>query len=285
VDAEDELPDDDPANGDDETDLSANERTFPLEVGTTEHYLDAQLYDFEYRRRRVDVNFYRGVASEVGREFIVELGCGTGRLLVPLLRDGRRVLGVDRSSTMLAAAAARVARTGRRAANGVLVRADFRSVGLAPAAKLVLCPFNTLQHVYTRDDLEQFLARVRGALASDGRFVFDVMNPDLDWLARDRARRWARTKFRHPKTGARLAYSTNHTYDRATQINHISIYYENLDAGGEEEVRLTHRMYFPAELEGLLHYNGFRLLDRYGDFGYGPLESDSEQQVCVTCAR
>src|SRR5262249_32297712 len=157
---------------------------------------------------RVDVNFYRALASEVGTAPILELGCGSGRLLVPLVRDGRRVVGVDRSASMLAAAASRLARTGRRAQRGHLLRGDLRDVPFgAPHFALVLCPFNTLQHLYTREDFERFLAGARRTLAPGGRLAFDVMNPDLEWLARRPDKRWARTRFRHPTTGEVLHYS------------------------------------------------------------------------------
>src|SRR4051812_21772048 len=67
---------------------------------------DAALYDWEYRRRRDDVRFYRTLADERGGP-ILDLGCGTGRLLIPLVRDGHVVVGLDRSAAMLARAAAR----------------------------------------------------------------------------------------------------------------------------------------------------------------------------------
>ena len=255
---------------------------FGTAEGTREHYEDAALYDHEYRRRRVDVNFYRALASEIGAAPMLELGCGSGRLLVPLVRDGRRVVGADRSLTMLRAAAARLSRVGRRAVNAQLLRADFRDLPVGGNRfELVLCPFNTLQHLYTREDFERFLASARRAIAPGGRLAFDVMNPDVEWLSRRPDKRWARTRFRHPTTREVLHYSTNHVYDRATQINYIRIYYSPEGGGPERVVRLTHRMFFPAEIEALLHYNGWRLLERYGDFGWGPLEQGSEQQVCI----
>jgi SAM-dependent methyltransferase len=262
--------------------LCARDDAFSTHEGTREHYEDAALYDHEYRRRRVDVNFYRALASEIGAAPLLELGCGSGRLLVPLCRDGRRVTGVDRSSAMLAAAAGRLQRIGRRAQHAQLLRADFRDLPIGRAHfALVLCPFNTLQHLYTREDFERFLGSTRRALLPGGRLAFDVMNPDLEWLARRPDKRWARTRFHHPQTGEVLHYSTNHVYDRATQINYIRIYYESEGGGPERVVRLTHRMFFPAEIEALLHYNGWRLLARYGDFGWGPLEQASEEQVCI----
>src|SRR5947207_6182848 len=97
---------------------------------TFEHYQDPALYDHEYRRRRADVNFYRRTVAEHGKDAL-ELGCGTGRVLVPLVRDGARVVGVDAAQPMLRAAAARLSRLSPAARARVhLVRADFRRYAL-----------------------------------------------------------------------------------------------------------------------------------------------------------
>ena len=83
------------------------------EAGGREAFEDAALYDFEYRRRRADINFYRRLADD-RRQFapvgpVLDLACGTGRLLLPLLHDGHTVVGLDRSVSMLAAASRRAA--------------------------------------------------------------------------------------------------------------------------------------------------------------------------------
>ena len=87
-------------------------RQAALYAGAVEHYDDAVLYDYEYRRRRHDIGWYRALARQLrGRAplRILELGCGSGRLLVPLLRDGHAVLGIDRSTAMLRRCAERMA--------------------------------------------------------------------------------------------------------------------------------------------------------------------------------
>ncbi len=73
-----------------------------LRLGTSEHYEDPELYDFEYRDHRHDVAWYRGLARDRGpRQRIVELGAGTGRISLPLCHDGHSVVAVDRMPTML----------------------------------------------------------------------------------------------------------------------------------------------------------------------------------------
>lgn len=262
-----------------------------LEAGTSEHYSDPALYDHEYRRRRADVNFYRDLARDLsgGRTLeVLELGCGTGRLMGALLSGGHRVVGLDRSPEMLRAARERLGRGPLRHRRGLLLQADLRTFWLRRRFDLVICGFNTLQHVYRREDVVATFGRVRAHLAPGGRFAFDVMNPDLAWLSRDPLRRWARTRFRHPRTGQPLHYSTNHLYDRVTQVNHINIYYDPVPGmpgplASTQVVRLAHRMFFPEELLGLVEASGLHVVARYGDFAGAPLSDESEQQI-VVCA-
>jgi SAM-dependent methyltransferase len=254
-----------------------------LRAGTLEHYLDAALYDHEYKRRKQDLTFYRALANDVApadASDLLELGCGSGRLLLPLARDGHRVTGVDLSAAMLARLRERLDRAPEEVrARVTLHRADFRKLALRRRFPLILCPFNAFMHLYTREDVEQFLAAIRRHLRKDGLFVFDVMNPDLRWLSRDADKRWARTKFRHPTTGERMIYTTNLVWDGPLQIAFMRIYYAKEKGRREEVVQLTHRYFFPRELEALLHYNGFRIERHEGDFEGQPLTTDSEQQV------
>jgi SAM-dependent methyltransferase len=253
-----------------------------LAAGTTDHYLDAALYDHEYRRRRDDVRHYGRLAEEIGGP-VLDLGCGTGRLLLPLLREGIEVVGVDASEPMLRRCRERLAQAGKHAQ---LHRGDFRRLALGRRFPLVVCAFNTFMHLYERTDVERFLAVVRKHLAPDGVFAFDVMHPDLKWLSRDPEKRWARTRFRHPTTGEPQVYSTSLTYDAALQIAFMRIFYEpaGTRAGRgsrrrELVVHLAHRYFYPRELEALLHYNGFVVERHDGDFAGTPLEPESDQQV------
>ena len=142
-----------------------------------------------------------------------------------------------------------------------------------------------MMHLYTRDDLERFFACVRAHLAPGGHFAFDVLNPDLGWLTRDPARRWARTRFKDPSSGRLFHYSTNHTYDEVAQIAWIRIFYDPID-GGEgasplpHVVHLAHRQLFPEELSNLLASNDLRLEHRDGGFVGEPFRSGSDSQVC-----
>lgn len=256
-----------------------------VELGSHEHYADPALYDYEYRRRRDDVRWYRDLAKRtLGTSDgpILELGAGSGRLTMPLARDGYRVVAVDHSAPMLAALELRRARLPRAARDRVVThQGDLRDFNLRKRFPLIIAAFNVLEHLYTRIELDACLRAVRRHLAPGGLFAFDVQLPDPAWLARDPNKRWARTRFTHPTTKKRLWYSTSHDYDPVSQIVIIRLYYTPEDGGEEDVVLISQRKYYPAELEALLAFSGMHLVEHRGDFHGWPLRPGAESQVVV----
>jgi SAM-dependent methyltransferase len=257
-----------------------------VDAGSREHYADASLYDYEYRRRRADVTFYRELANQRRADKVLELGAGSGRVTIPLARDGHQVVAVDQSKAMLGKLRQRVAALPKAAADRIrVVDGDLRDFEVGGKYPLVIAAFNVLEHLYTRSELDACLRRVAAHLAPGGAFAFDVQLPDLEWLTRDPNKRWAKTRFTDPTTGRAMFYSTNHDYDPVGQIALIRLYYEPADGKGPTKiVKLSQRKFFPAELEALLAHAGFRVTERYGDFSRRPLDGTAESQVLV-CER
>ena len=245
------------------------------EAGCLEPFIDAELYDYEYRHRRADITFYRGLARnrmEFASGPILDLACGSGRLLVPLVRDGHRVVGIDRSAEMLAAAARRVRRLApNRQRRCTLVRADLRDFNLHARASLAISAFHSVQHLVGDGDFLHFLRTARAHLMPGGWLAFDVLPPDPAWLARDSKRRWGRTTLRHPTTKERLVYTTNHVFDPESHLLHMRLYYQPVDekgssCGPERMVRLCHRQFWPDEVERMLRVAGFRPVETFAGF-------------------
>jgi SAM-dependent methyltransferase len=248
-------------------------------AGAREHFEDAALYDFEYRRRRADVNFYRRLAADrmaFGPGPIADLACGTGRLLLPLLRDGHTVVGLDRSRSMLEAAARRLARLSpARRRRALLVRGDLGAFSFQRRFVLAVCAFHSIQHLVTDAELLGFLRAVARSLRPGGWLALDVLPPDPVWVTTDQRRR-ARTIFRHPVTRERFVYTTDRSYDSVRRALHMRLYYQRLDGRGrsvgpERVVRLCHRQLWPADVKRLLARAGFRLIGAFADFAGSPL--------------
>lgn len=250
-----------------------------------DHYRDADYYDHAYRRYRVDVGFYVRLARDFGGP-VLELGGGTGRISLALARAGHEVVMIDRTPSMLARAAERLTKEPRRVRDRITcVESDLRDVDVGRTFPLVIGPFNVLQHLYTRDDVERALARVRAHLAEDGRFAFDVLMPEPTSLVRDPLRFYKNRPIKHPKTGRRYDYAEAFEYDHDTQIMTTVIRFTATDGSEVRYDRLMQRQFFPREVEALLHYNGFEVLVQDGGFRGQPIDETAESQVVVARAR
>ncbi|NUP12340.1 MAG: class I SAM-dependent methyltransferase [Polyangiaceae bacterium] len=249
-----------------------------LIAGTAAHYEDPVYYDRTYARRSEDVAFYVARAEELvasksarGKRAakpatILEYGCGSGRITIPMARAGAHVLGVDQSAPMLDKLGDRLATESADVQARVRKRqGDMRALKVAERFDLVICPFNTFLHLYERTDVEQFLARVREHLAPAGDFVFDVSMPDPEELSRKPERMYRTRPFVYPGVG-RVRYGEYFDYDGLRQILFVSSEFEPVDGGDRFMRPLTHRQFYPQELEALLHYNGFEIVEWVGDF-------------------
>jgi len=166
-----------------------------------------------------------------------------------------------------------------------LVRGDIRKFALGTSGgkkfPLVIAPFNVLMHLYAREDLEKMLSCVRAHLSLRGAFVLDVRMPDIRSFTRDptRAYRCPRLKDRD---GTVYDTAELFQYDALTQVQMITSTYREVAEPHRTFVRpLAHRQFFPQELALLLHYNGFAIRERWGDFERGAMDVDCETQILV----
>jgi len=251
-----------------------------LDAGSRAHYEDPVYYTSNYRRRIDDVQYYVTLATRTGGPML-EYGVGNGRIALPVARHGVAVTGVDQSRAMLADLGARIARERDDVRARMAVRVgDMRRLRLRERFSLVICPFNTALHLYTRQDVERFLARARAHLAPGGRFVVDLAVPSFVDLMRDPARGYRGANFRHPTTDDLVRYAEHFDYDSIRQVLFVTTKFEPV--GRPEDgwvLPLAHRQFFPQEWEALLHYNGFVAEDVFGDFHGGPLTRTSDVMV------
>lgn len=247
--------------------------------GQDEYAHIADLYDdVALYRDRPDVPFYVDAARQPGGP-VLEIGCGTGRVLVPTARAGIDIVGLDASAQMLAVCRARLsAEPAEVQARVHLIEADMRSFELDQRFALVTIPFRPFQHLLTVPDQLACLACIRRHLRAGGMLVFDVFNPSLDALV-------------HRPIGEELAEEAEFTtadgrrvrrshrmvaLDRFNQVGQHELIYYVTHADGREE-RLVHafalRYLFRFEAEHLLVRAGFDVEQVYADYRRGPYGS------------
>jgi ubiquinone/menaquinone biosynthesis C-methylase UbiE len=231
----------------------------------------ADFYDWENAQTldRRDVTFWKTMA-ERAKGPILELGCGTGRVTIPLARAGARIVGVDRSSEMLAHALKRSRRT-RSHRRPTWVRGDIRFLPFSASARfeLVMAPYGILQSLVRESDLKATLASVERVLARGGVFGVDLV-PDLPvWKEyRDQVR------FRGLRRGgkSRITLVESVSQDRAKQLTVFD--QEYIEQRGRKRssrrFSLVFRTLTVPQMTRRLEGAGFRIKAVLGDYGGEP---------------
>ena len=236
-----------------------------------------------YVNRR-DVQFYVEEARSAGGS-VLEVGCGTGRILLPIARSGPTVDGMDSSPQMLKRCEEKL-RAESEAVRGrvTLHNGDARSFDLGRRFELVIAPFRVVQHLTTIEDQLGFLDSVARHLAPGGRLVFDVFNPHFAKLASADGKEHEDTPDTPLKDGR--SFRRAFRVSRVRWIDQVSevelIYYVSSTPGGTVQ-RYVHafdmRWFLRAELVHVLARGGFSVRSIYGDFDRSPLTDGSPEQV------
>ncbi len=259
----------------------------------------AAFYDLEYNDYDEDVAFYLNYASiyadhiynahpakiQNPKSQILELGCGTGRLLLPLAQEGGAVVGVDASPAMLALARERLAAA--EASDYTLLTAEMSSVKL-PAnyrANLIIIARNTFQYLTTMEAQVATLRRVRPHLAAGGRLIVALPGPTIwpDQAARLDNNLYLQGSFAAP-FGSTVQKWLTSTYDPISQVEDVTFIYDEIRSDGSLRrtlAPLTLRYTFRFEMEHLLAACGYRLEQLYGSYELDPLTATSTHMIFV----
>ncbi|MEI6452053.1 MAG: class I SAM-dependent methyltransferase [Actinomycetes bacterium] len=263
-------------------------------IGAVDDYISfdsaelAAIYDAIYADRD-DAGFWQAMAAAAEGGPVLELGCGSGRVLLPLARAGIELTGLDLSAQMLERCRAKLQSEPPEVGDRVrLLRADMTSFDLGRRFAAIICPFAGFQQLRTVEQQLACLDRCRSHLLPHGRLVLDLPNPDpappsfaqdgqgdgeataelVEWTKGRRIRWWM----------------TVIDYDRSLQCNECEVTYEISEADGVTR-RITERIIlryvFRYELEHLLVRAGFRVVALYGDYDRSPFADGSPALIVV----
>jgi len=256
--------------------------------GYSDYPFVAEFYDYvtPYSARQ-DVAFFVQMAKESGGP-VLELGCGTGRVLIPTARAGIEIVGLDLSSAMLAVCREKLSREAAEVRARVsLVEGDMRHFDLGREFRLVTIPFRPFQHLTTVEDQLSCLASIRRHLVPGGKLILDLFNPKLSFLVDDRllAESEPEPEFTLPD-GRRVERRHRHAArDLFNQVLDCELIYYVTYPDGRKE-RLVHRFpmryLFRFEVEHLLVRSGFSLEAVYADYDRSPYGSKYPGElICV----
>lgn len=239
----------------------------------------AELYDHVVPyRERADVGYFVEAATRAGGA-VLEVGCGTGRVLIPTARAGVEITGLDLSPHMLAACREHLKTESKEVRSRVrLVEGDMRHFELKQSFKLVTLPFRPFQHLTTVEDQLACLDCIRRHMETGGKIILDIFNPSLKALANQPTgeEMAEEPEFSMPDGRRVIRRHMVASRDLANQVIHTELVYYVTHPDGRKE-RLVQafpmRYLFKFEGEHLLARLGFVVEQVYSDYDKSPYGS------------
>ena len=239
----------------------------------------AYFYDLTHADLTDDIDFILNLAQDANGS-ILELGCGSGRLLRPLSRAGFTITGVDNSVVMLDRARTALQQESSKVQNRVtLLQANMTQMELGNGRfALTIIPYNTFMHL---DSVQKTAAlkRVRQNLAKDGRVFIDLINPLAITATPDDHTLSLENSFIDPQTGHTvLQMASNHLYETTQQLQITWIYDATPPGGGAIHRTIATAAYhylFPHQIDLLLQETGFKLISLTGDYDQSSFNEES----------
>jgi SAM-dependent methyltransferase len=244
------------------------------------------VYDTHIRTDR-DVNFFTDYSGKAGGRTL-EMGCGTGRVLIPTAMSGCEITGLDVSPYMLAKCREKLGRQPAAVQRRVrLVQGDMTGFDTGETYKLITIPFRPFQHLITVEEQKSCLECAHRHLDSGGLLVFDVYRPYFSRLEPNpeyMVEREDAPETRLPD-GRRLRRANRTAgFHPELQYNEIEMIFYVTHPDGRNE-RLVQsfpmRYFFRYEMEHLLGLCGFKVVDLFGDFDSSEYSGSSPEMIFV----
>ena len=217
---------------------------------------------------------------------ILELGCGTGRISLPLVKAGFEVVGIDASFPMLQQlqhkAVEQLSTIERKRL--FYCQMDMSNCAFNACFDFIICPFSAFVYLVDKSSQTKALANIRSHLTTNGLFILDFFIPNLQMMAlpddhvfHDYERKLADGNIlKRTKTIQKTALPN---------VNLITRNYYFLDENGKEKQIITtkeHIQYhFPNEFKNMLQQNGFEVLKILGDFREQPCDEKTSMAVII----
>lgn len=236
---------------------------------------DANVYD-GMNTDLTDLAFYLKWLPKNKGARILELCCGTGRLTIPIAKEGYNINGVDITSSMLKQAKAKALENDLEID---FIQADIRTLDLPKKYDLIFIPFNSIHHLYQNEDIFRAFNVVKNHLKENGLFLLDCYNPNIQYIVDGEKEQKEIAKY-VTNDGRKVSIKQKMHYENKSQVNRIEWHYYINDRFDSIQ-NLDMRLYFPQELDSYLERNGFTIIHKFGNFKEEEFNNSSEKQIFV----
>ncbi len=251
----------------------------------------SRYYDAAYGSKEDlrDIPFYVDLAGRVGGP-VLEIGCGTGRVLLEIAARGIEIDGLDSSEDQLRVLQGKLDMASPEVRNRVrLHRADMRAFVLGRRFRLITAPFRPVQHLLTVEDQIAAFRMIRRHLLPDGCFAFDAFYPQYHLLDQDLHVERPDLEWPDPSMPGRIVrrFFVREQVDKLNQVfsgQFVFRVFEGDTLVSEQREPLRMSYYTYPQFLLLFEMSGFRVLEEYGGFNKEPIGICKEMIFVLACA-
>jgi SAM-dependent methyltransferase len=253
-------------------------------------YKHPEQYDREHLGEDEDIGFYRSLCQRLAPRKVLELGCGTGRITVPLAELGFEVAGLDSQPEMLDKAEERRLQSRAEIRERLeFIEGDMRTWSRRSDFDLILIPCSSISHLLSLEGQLAVWKTSHQNLRIGGRFLVEITMPNMASFADSfsvppRSPIEIDIDSENESDGTRLIRRKTTRYESHEQLAHIRFLYEKYQFGRGVETSIddfASHVFFPREVQLLFLHTGFQVEETLGDYHGRPLKADSPLIVMI----
>jgi len=237
----------------------------------------ARFYDLEFPERPEESKFYVEYVKQLGSP-VLELGCGTGKVLIPIARSGVEVWGLDLSEGMLDVAKKKIQLLDKEVASRItLLKGDMRNFSIPKKFNLITVPFCSFQLLTTIEDQKKTLRCVHHHLTKKGLFIIDLIPPQLLAKAKNLVKEIENGK------GGKIKITQRGEDDLSSNPPLLHVYRTYEDEQNDKKKIVTWRETLcyisKEEIENLLTSEGFIVSNVFRNFNKDPYDAQIASEL------
>lgn len=246
----------------------------------------SKLYDALYLGLPGEKEFYVSEALKIGGD-VLEIGCGTGRITIPIAQSGVDIIGIDNSEGLLAEGKEKISKIKQIPAEIELLYGDMRNFSLDKKFDLIIIPYRAFLHLHTPEDQKTTLRNIHKHLKDSGKLIMNMFFPRIDVIDSNMNKLGnavKQVKVLEDKN-KKIVFYDSRSYSSYNQLINQYFIAEELN----EEGIVTSKQYFPLtlrwvnrfEMEHLFELCGFKVENLFGWFDKRPFSDESEEMIWV----